>query len=148
MPRKPKDAAPREVWENLNNTRDRLVEKLPTMAAAAASGSRKAAIRLHCLECTGDQPGEVKKCPCTDCFLYPFRLGGSPSKRRKKGEVETPDTEYSDDSELNDDVEGEVDEDDVEEEEGTEEEEGVSEEEVPTPTEVPKMRVRGGRRTT
>ena len=39
------------------------------------------AIRLKCLDCSGDSPNEVKLCPVTDCELYPFRLGKNPNRK-------------------------------------------------------------------
>lgn len=41
----------------------------------AANGSRQAAIRLKCLDCTCDQPNEIRKCPIKDCPLYLYRMG-------------------------------------------------------------------------
>ena len=36
------------------------------------------AIRAKCLDCNGTAK-EVKLCPCTDCTLWPFRLGKNPN---------------------------------------------------------------------
>jgi len=36
------------------------------------------AIRANCLDCNGTA-SEVKLCPCTDCPLWPFRLGKNPN---------------------------------------------------------------------
>ncbi len=36
------------------------------------------AIRAKCLDCNGTA-NEVKLCPCTDCALWPFRLGKNPN---------------------------------------------------------------------
>ncbi len=36
------------------------------------------AIRAKCLDCNGTS-NEVKLCPCTDCALWPFRLGKNPN---------------------------------------------------------------------
>lgn len=37
------------------------------------------AIRKKCLyDCCAGELSEVKKCNCTTCFLYPFRLGFNP----------------------------------------------------------------------
>jgi len=36
------------------------------------------AIRAKCLDCNGNAY-EVKLCPCTDCPLWPFRLGKNPN---------------------------------------------------------------------
>ena len=40
------------------------------------------AIRAKCLDCTCNQPSEVKLCPSVDCPLYEYRLGKNPAKRR------------------------------------------------------------------
>jgi len=36
------------------------------------------AIRAKCLDCNGNAY-EVRLCPCTDCALWPFRLGKNPN---------------------------------------------------------------------
>ena len=36
-------------------------------------GSRSAAVKLKCLECSGWQTSEVAKCVCPDCPLFSFR---------------------------------------------------------------------------
>ena len=36
------------------------------------------AIRANCLDCNGTS-NEVRLCPCTDCPLWPFRLGKNPN---------------------------------------------------------------------
>lgn len=36
------------------------------------------AIRAKCLDCCCGQRNEVKLCPCTDCSLYPYRMGKRP----------------------------------------------------------------------
>lgn len=36
-------------------------------------------IRAKCLDCSGDQAGEVRLCPVRTCELWPFRMGGDPS---------------------------------------------------------------------
>lgn len=33
------------------------------------------AIRAYCYQCAAYSFDEVRKCPCTDCPLYKFRLG-------------------------------------------------------------------------
>ena len=63
--------------------RDELRETRPGMAARAAGGSRKAAIRLFCLECCGGQQAEVRRCPAADCFLYGYRMGAAPKKAKE-----------------------------------------------------------------
>ena len=42
------------------------------------------AIRAKCLDCSNGQYNEVKLCPCTDCPLYPYRLGHNPNRKGKK----------------------------------------------------------------
>ena len=40
------------------------------------NGSRKAAIRGHCLECCGFSPQEVRQCGNSTCPLFEFRVKG------------------------------------------------------------------------
>ncbi len=40
------------------------------------------AIRLKCLDCSNDQPKEVRLCPIEKCALFQFRFGKNP---RRKG---------------------------------------------------------------
>ncbi len=35
-------------------------------------------IRKKCLDCCGFQQGEVRKCVCTACPLWPYRMGKNP----------------------------------------------------------------------
>lgn len=37
--------------------------------------NRSKAIRMKCLDCTCDQPSEVRKCPATNCPLWRYRMG-------------------------------------------------------------------------
>ena len=39
------------------------------------------AIRLKCLDCSGDSADEVRKCVIPHCPLYPFRLGKNPFRK-------------------------------------------------------------------
>ena len=39
------------------------------------------AIRQKCLDCSGNQPKEVRFCPCTDCPLFSHRLGRNPARQ-------------------------------------------------------------------
>lgn len=41
------------------------------------------AIRAKCLDCCCGQMQEVRLCPCSDCPLYPFRMGRNPNRQRK-----------------------------------------------------------------
>jgi len=43
------------------------------------------AIRAKCLDCNSTAH-EVKLCPCTDCALWPFRLGKNPNIKRVMSE--------------------------------------------------------------
>ena len=44
------------------------------------------AIREKRLECTCNQPNEVKYCTITDCALFPYRFGTSPETYLKRYE--------------------------------------------------------------
>lgn len=60
---------------------------------------RAKAIRLKCLDCTCDQPVEVRNCPCTDCPLWRFRMGREENDelkpQRKRGKQD-----FDDDDEI------------------------------------------------
>src|SRR5260370_33539080 len=47
-------------------------------AAGHHPGPMLAIIREKCLDCSGGSPSEVRKCTCTGCALWPYRLGRSP----------------------------------------------------------------------
>ncbi|MGA2775652.1 MAG: hypothetical protein ABSE81_06295 [Candidatus Omnitrophota bacterium] len=38
------------------------------------------AIRAKCLDCSGFQPSEVRRCESEDCPLFPYRLGKNPNR--------------------------------------------------------------------
>ena len=38
------------------------------------------AIRNNCLDCTCNQPKEIRLCTIIDCACYPYRMGTRPSK--------------------------------------------------------------------
>jgi len=38
------------------------------------------AIRLHCLECVGHAPSEVRACTSQNCPLFPYRMGTNPER--------------------------------------------------------------------
>ena len=42
------------------------------------------AIREKCLDCCCYQKEEVKLCTCTDCPLYPFRMGKNPFRKKRE----------------------------------------------------------------
>ncbi len=41
------------------------------------------AIREKCLDCTCQQPVEVKECTVKTCALYPFRMGVNPYRAKR-----------------------------------------------------------------
>ena len=44
------------------------------------------AIRLNCLECSGNSAKEVTECPMKRCALYPYRMGLETLEYKKEGE--------------------------------------------------------------
>lgn len=52
------------------------IEKIPILKA----------VRLKCLECCCGQRLVVEQCICTDCSLWPFRLGINPFNERTMSE--------------------------------------------------------------
>lgn len=36
------------------------------------------AMRLKCLDCCCNNAAEVRRCPCEDCTLWPYRFGHRP----------------------------------------------------------------------
>jgi len=55
------------------------------------------AIRLKCLDCSGNHPSEVRNCSVVDCPLYPYRMGRNPKREgignQKGGFYEKPSTQ-------------------------------------------------------
>ena len=43
------------------------------------------AIRANCIECSGHNFAEVKRCEMDYCPLYPYRMGKNPSRAGKGG---------------------------------------------------------------
>jgi len=39
------------------------------------------AIRAKCLDCSGGQPSEVRRCGIEDCPLLPYRFGNNPNRK-------------------------------------------------------------------
>ena len=39
------------------------------------------AIRAKCLDCTAEQPQEVRLCPSENCPLWPYRMGHNPNRK-------------------------------------------------------------------
>ena len=44
-------------------------------------------VREKCYDCSGESWTEVKKCVCTNCALWPVRMGNVPSNFRKAKEI-------------------------------------------------------------
>lgn len=51
------------------------------------------AIRKHCIECMGFQARHVSGCTSKHCPLYPYRLGGNPSRQGIEGNPELAEKE-------------------------------------------------------
>lgn len=60
----------------------------------AKNGSLKAAVKLHCLDCSNFQSNEIKNCVCNQCPLYPFR----PYQSQNSNVAQTETIELSDDA--------------------------------------------------
>lgn len=43
-------------------------------------------IRAKCIDCMCGQVEEVKRCPCEDCPLWPFRMGKNPYRTKSTRE--------------------------------------------------------------
>ena len=41
----------------------------------AEKQTRKQAIKAKCLDCSGGIRAEIRRCPVTNCPLWPFRMG-------------------------------------------------------------------------
>ncbi len=54
---------------------------LRDMYREAVGGNRRAAIRLHCLECVAWLPSEVEACSAPGCVMWPFRMTGTHAGR-------------------------------------------------------------------
>lgn len=42
------------------------------------------AIRLRCLDCSGDSYTEVELCPVTNCSLWHYRFGKNPFRKKRE----------------------------------------------------------------
>lgn len=52
------------------------------------------AIRLKCLECSGDSPSEVTLCSIPDCPLWPYRFGYGLNTQQYKQRIATAKKRY------------------------------------------------------
>ena len=71
------------------------VDAIPTQyqdiyRRAMTGGSRKAAIRAHCLMCVGWVSAEVDKCTAPDCPLFKYRLPLDKAVERELEATQTP----------------------------------------------------------
>jgi hypothetical protein len=68
----------------------RVPREIPIDALRALGGpeTRSKAIRAKCIDCSGGNPTEVRKCVAIGCALWPFRMGPSPF-RGKADDAET-----------------------------------------------------------
>lgn len=39
------------------------------------------AIRANCIECSSNQPKEVRECQVVNCALFPYRFGKNPKRK-------------------------------------------------------------------
>lgn len=46
------------------------------------------AIRAKCMDCTCDQPTEIKLCPIESCPLFPYRFGKNPNRKLSEEQKE------------------------------------------------------------
>lgn len=77
-----------EKWAKNPEIQDSLVQieaatpaKYRDLAEGVKAGSIRDAVSLHCLECVGYQPLEVKHCEMKSCAFWPFRhLMAKPSE--------------------------------------------------------------------
>ena len=48
------------------------------------------AIRRKCLDCSCDQPSEVRECPVISCDLWLYRFGSDPAPSTTRGFAKSP----------------------------------------------------------
>ena len=88
-------------WEPKRNSEGEIVQQIdylrntyPGMSKKCDyERSRRAAIRLFCLECTGGSTSYIENCPSTGCFLWQFRRGTAKftdEEREARAEVIPP----------------------------------------------------------
>ncbi len=62
-----------------------MLRRLPTATSETTQQVRAEpilkVIRRKCLDCSVDQPTEVRLCPVTKCPLWPYRMGKNPFSR-------------------------------------------------------------------
>ena len=94
-PRKNKAAFAKKYAANFEALRDDLKrqdqERFLPLVDAMERGSRKAGIKLHCLDCYGYSTGEVRRCQSITCAMHPFR----PYQRAEETDTEVPNEEQT-----------------------------------------------------
>jgi hypothetical protein len=66
-----------------------LIGRLPSdiplreLRELAVTESPTKAIRAKCVDCSGHNMAEVRKCVAIDCALWPFRMGHSPFRGKQ-----------------------------------------------------------------
>lgn len=78
---------PKELIDELRK------KNLNTAYQADVLYSRKAEIKLFCLECSGGSKKILRECPTTECPLWIFRLG-TPIQRTEEQSNNIPKKEY------------------------------------------------------
>ena len=58
------------------------------IALGHQAGPLLAVIRAKCLDCVGDELGEVRKCTAVDCALWPFRMAHNPFREISQAQRE------------------------------------------------------------
>lgn len=64
--------------------------------------TRTKAIRMKCLDCTCDQPAEVRKCPATNCPLWRYRMGREENDELKPVRKNSENKDEIEDEDLDD----------------------------------------------
>lgn len=56
-------------------------------------------IRAYCIQCSGGDKTEVKRCTVVKCELYPYRMGKDPNPFRRLQNTSATDTKLGNDEE-------------------------------------------------
>ena len=71
------------MWSMLSAKLSRTASQHPQRRRRNLMASLLRPIRAYCLECTCNQPPEVRECPSVQCALHPYRLNKQPKFGRK-----------------------------------------------------------------
>lgn len=72
-PKSERFASDPKISAALSALAQRTPERFKGLVDDIRNGSRNAAVKLHCLECSGYQTSEVADCVCVACPLWAFR---------------------------------------------------------------------------